>query len=192
LADLILFHHALGLTGGIEAFANRLRDAGHHVILPDLYDGATFETIEEGVTHADQLGFENILAAAEAVTEGLPEQVIYAGFSLGALAAHKLAQTRPGAQGALLYHHGDVPIGTFSETWPTGVDVQIHVSEEDEFFERAIVEGFIEEAGEVARAELFTYPGSSHLFTDSSLPDYEAGAAGLVLQRTLAFLGTHG
>lgn len=188
MADLILFHHALGLTDGVEAFAGLVRDAGHRVVVPDLYGGTTFDTIEEGVAHAEETGFEEILATAEAAAQILPGQVVYAGFSLGALAAHKLAQTRPGCNGALLYHHGDVPIETFAETWPSGVDIQIHVSEEDEFFERAVVEEFIEEAGKCARADLFTYPGSSHLFTDSSLPEYDAESASLVVRRTLGFL----
>ncbi|MGH8946503.1 MAG: hypothetical protein ACRDVL_10165 [Acidimicrobiia bacterium] len=109
MAELILFHHAQGLTNGIEAFADQLRSAGHRVTVPDLYDGATFGTVEEGVAHAEQLGFENILEDGVRMTEGLAKGMVYAGFSLGALVAHKLAQTRPGARGALLYHHGDCP-----------------------------------------------------------------------------------
>ena len=132
MADLMLFHHAQGRTDGIEAFADQLRRAGHQVTVPDLYDGATFGTIAEGVAHAEDVGFDNIIDAGVAAAEKLPAASVYGGFSLGALVAHKLAQTRPGALGALLYHHGDVPITTFGESWPTGVDVQIHVNEHDE------------------------------------------------------------
>ena len=37
-------------------------------------------------------------------------------------------------------------------------------------------------------AELFLYPGDRHLFADTSLPDYDEGAATLLEQRVLAFL----
>lgn len=184
----MLFHHAQGLTDGVETFAEGLRDAGHRVIVPDLYDGATFGTIEEGVAQAEKLGFDALLAAGEAIAGEHPTATVYAGFSLGALVAHKLAQTRDGARGALLYHHGDVPITTFGDSWPAGVDVAIHINEHDEWVELDIVRDFIAQASTRAHAELFLYPGSTHLFTDSSLGAYEAESAGLVLRRTLDFL----
>lgn len=188
MAELILYHHVQGRTAGVEAFAERLREAGHEVTVPDLFAGATFDTIDEGVAHVGALGFENLVAAAEAVAEELPDRLVYAGFSLGAMSAHKLAQTRPGALGALLYHHGDVPIETFGETWPAGVDLQIHISEGDDYYEPEIVDEFVERAGVVATAERFVYPGSTHLFTDSSVADYEPVTAAQVMERTLEFL----
>lgn len=191
MTDLLLFHHAQGLTEGVRDFAGRVRAAGHEVTVPDLYDGATFPTLEEGVAHAERVGFDEIIAAGVAVAETLPEGVVYAGFSLGALVAHKLAQNRPGALGALLYHHGDVPVTTFGEAWPVGVALQLHVNRDDEWLEPDTVEEFVAEVGKVAGAELHLYPGSSHLFTDSSLPDYEPRSAALVLERTLAFLQAH-
>lgn len=191
MTDIVLFHHAQGLTPGVQAFAYQLGAAGHTVTVPDLYDGATFETIEEGVAHAEKIGFEELIALGETAAGRLPEEIVHAGFSLGALIAHKLAQTRPGAIGAILYHHGDVPIDTFGDSWPAGVDLQIHINTQDEFCEMDVVEDFIERAGERATAELFTYPGSTHLFTDFSLPDYEADSAELVIQRTLDFLEKH-
>lgn len=190
MADLILFHHAQGLTNGVEAFAEQLRAAGHRVTLPDLYDGATLTTVEKGVAHAEHLGFDNIIAAGVAAADRLSERIVYAGFSLGALPAQKLAQTRPGALGALIYH-GDVPVTTFGEPWPTGVDLQVHLNEHDDWCELDVVRDLVEHVRARAHAELFIYPGSTHLFTDSSLPDYEPESAALVLQRTLDFLQRH-
>jgi dienelactone hydrolase len=191
MTDVVLFHHAHGLTPGIEAFAYQLGAAGHSVTIPDLYEGAVFATLEEGVAHAEEVGFEQLIANGEAAAGRLTQEIVYAGFSLGALIAHKLAQTRPGAIGALLYHHGDVPIATFGDSWPAGVDVQIHINEQDEFCEMEVVEEFIAVAGESAHAELYTYPGSNHLFTDFSLSGYEPESAELVIQRTLDFLDRH-
>jgi dienelactone hydrolase len=191
MTDVILFHHVQGLTAGVAAFADQLRAAGHQVTAPDLFDGATFETIEEGLAHARRLGFEAVQAAAVAAAEALPERIVFAGFSMGAMAAHELAQTRPGALGALLYHHGDVPMTTFGDSWPDGVDLQIHVAEEDEFCEIEVVREFVAKAGAHADAELFLYPGSAHLFTDVSLAGFDLESAALVVQRTLAFLRSH-
>jgi dienelactone hydrolase len=184
MAELILFHHAQGLTDGVAAFADRLRSHGHQVSAPDLYDGATFATIDEGVAHAERIGFDEIIARGAAAAEPLPAGIVYAGFSLGVLPAQKLAQTRPGARGALLYHSG-VPVSTFGSGWPDGVPLQIHVMEQDEW-------GDVEDCAELARtidgAELYLYPGSAHLFCDSSLGDYDHEAAELVFERTLAML----
>ena len=187
MADVILFHHAQGLTPGVLAFAAELRDAGHEVAVPDLYDGLTFETVEEGVAHAETLGFDNIIAAGVAAAEAMPANSVYGGFSLGALPAQKLAQTRPGAAGALLYH-GDVPVAAFGDTWPSGVDVQLHTNEDDDWCDLDVMRDMTEVVNAVATAELFIYPGSTHLFTDSSLDAYEPESAQLVLQRTLESL----
>jgi pimeloyl-ACP methyl ester carboxylesterase len=104
MADVLLFHHALGLTAGVQGFAEQLRAAGHTVMVPDLYDGARFDTITEGVAHAEEIGFETLIDRGVAVAEGLGDRLVVAGFSLGVLPAQKLAQTRPGVIGAVLYH----------------------------------------------------------------------------------------
>ena len=188
MADVVLFHHVQGLTDGVEAFGDQIRADGHRVTIPDLYDGETFPAIEEGVAHLEALGFESVVEGGVAAAEQLPPQVFYAGFSLGAFIAHKLAQTRPGASGALFYHHGDVSIDTFGDSWPDGVDLQIHVNQDDEFFEPEVVNEFIGKANGHAHAELFVYPGSTHLFIDSSLDDFNSESAALAQQRTLDFL----
>lgn len=188
MAEVMLFHHVQGLTPGVRAFADDLRAAGHRVTSPDLFGGATFDTIEEGADHAHAIGFEALLRAASDAAAQARAETVYAGFSLGALAAHRLAQTRRGATGALLYHHGDVPLATFGETWPPGVDVQIHLAEDDEYREPGVAEDFVEQVAVVAAAELHLYPGSVHLFTDSSLSGYEPESARLVMERTLEFL----
>lgn len=53
-------HHALGLTDGVRALAEQIAAGGHTVHTPDLYDGRTFATVDEGVAHAQQIGFEEI------------------------------------------------------------------------------------------------------------------------------------
>lgn len=190
MAEVVLFHHAQGLTNGVEAFADALRGAGHTVHAPDLFDGHTFATLDEGLAYLEQQGVHTIADRGVAAAEGLGHELVYAGFSLGVLPAQKLAQTRPGATGALLMY-SCLPASEFADPWPAGVPVQIHGMDHDPFFAG---EGDLEAARELVAAtpgaELFLYPGSEHLFADSSLPAYDAAAAGLLTHRVLEFLGS--
>jgi dienelactone hydrolase len=190
MAEVLLFHHAQGLTQGVVAFADDLRTAGHTVHTPDLFDGRTFPTIDDGMAYAKEIGFEAILERGVRTADDLPRELVYAGFSLGEMAAQKLAQTRPGARGALLFH-SCIPIsGEWAfGPWPDGVPVQIHGMDADPIF---VGEGDIDAAREivetVADAELFLYHGDQHYFADSSLPAYDADATALLTRRVLAFL----
>jgi dienelactone hydrolase len=188
MAEVLLFHHAQGLTEGVTAFADRLREAGHLVHTPDLYDGHTFKTLDEGIGYAQEAGFDNVMEAGVRAADDLPAGLVYAGFSLGVMPGQKLAQTRPGARGALFFE-SCLPTSEFEPGWPAGVPVQIHGMDADPFFAG---EGDIDAAralvAEAEDAELFVYPGDQHLFADSSLPSYDADAAALLTQRVLAFL----
>lgn len=187
MADVLLFHHALGPTSGFMAFADQLRGAGHTVHTPDLYEGRTFASIEEGMAHVEELGFGEIIARGDRAAADLPNDLVYAGFSLGVVPAQKLVQTRAGARGALFFY-SCVPASEFG-SWPDGVPVQIHGMDNDPIF---VGEGDIEAARELVAstgdAELFLYPGSDHYFADSSLPTYDAEAAELLTRRVLEFL----
>jgi dienelactone hydrolase len=188
MAEMLLFHHALGQTTGFFAFAEDLRAAGHTVHTPDLYDGRTFSSIDEGVDYAREVGFGEVIERGVRAADELPQELVYAGFSLGVLPAQQLAQTRPGALGALLFY-SCVPVSEFSPEWPDGVPVQIHAMDADPFFTdegdidaaRALVES-------TEQAELFLYPGSGHLFADASTGDYDKDATALLNERVLAFL----
>lgn len=192
MAGVIVFHHAQGLTSGVEEFAVKLRAAGHQVETPDLYAGQTFATLDEGVAYAEATGFDTIIQRGVAAVVGKPASVVYAGFSLGVLPAQLLAQTRPGALGALLMH-SCVPPDTFETPWPDSVPAQIHAMDADKLF---VEEGDLDAARALAATaddvELFLYPGDQHLFADSSLPSYDEAATGLLLERVLAFLAALG
>jgi dienelactone hydrolase len=192
MAEVVLFHHVQGLTDGVRAFADHLRSGGHTVHTPDLFDGERPATIDDGVAHVRSVGGEVLDQRADRAVADLPEALVYAGFSFGAGTAQRLAQTRLGARGALLYE-SCIPItGEWAfGPWPDGVPVQIHGMDKDPFF---ALEGDIDAARELVAtvgpelAELFVYPGDRHLFTDSSLPSYDADAAALVVQRSREFL----
>jgi dienelactone hydrolase len=189
MAEVVLFHHSQGLTPGIVAFADELRRAGHTVHTPDLFEGRTFDSLEDGMRHAAEIGFpDEIIARGVRAVQDLPAELVYAGFSLGVLPAQMLAQTRPGAQGALLFY-SCVPVSAFTPTWPETVPAQIHGMDADPIF---VGEGDIDAARDLVtqakNAELFLYPGDTHYFADSSLPTYDPTATTLLTHRVLAFL----
>jgi dienelactone hydrolase len=189
MAEVLLFHHAQGQTAGFHAFANELRQAGHTVHTPDLFDGRTFATIDQGMAYAEQVGFpEKVIDRGVRAADALPNELVYAGFSLGVVPAQKLAQTRAGARGALLFY-SCVPTSAFRTPWPADVPVQIHAMDADPIF---VDEGDLDAARALVdsteHAELFLYPGSEHYFADSSLPSYDPDAAALLTQRVLDFL----
>ena len=182
---ILLFHHAQGQTKGFLAFADWLRSNGHIVHAPDLYDGKTFGTVDDGVANAQKVGFDEIVNRGVAAAESLPGDIVYAGFSLGVMPAQKLVQTRAGARGALFYH-GCVPPSAFG-TWPEGMPAEIHMMDKDKWVEEDL-EAAVALSREVPSVKLFLYPGSGHLFADSSTTDYDEAAAALLKERTLAFL----
>lgn len=189
MAEILLFHHAQGLTAGCRSFADELRAAGHVVHTPDLYDGETFTDLDDGVAYAKRVGFGTIAERGVRAADGLPNEIVYGGFSLGVMPAQMLAQTRPGAKGALLFH-GCFPTSEFESPWPAGVPLQIHMMDADEWAlpPNEDLDVARDLAQTIASAELFLYPGDRHLFADDSLPDYDEPAATLLKQRVLSFL----
>jgi dienelactone hydrolase len=185
VAEILLFHHAQGLTTGVLAFADELRAAGHVVHTPDLYDGQTFADIEAGVGYAREVGFGTILERGGLAADGLPHELVYGGFSLGVMPAQMLAQTRSGARGALLFSAA-LPASEFG-AWPPGVPLQIHMMEDDPWVDEDLPVAR-ELVATVDGGELLLYPGDRHLFADSSLPDYDDRAAKELTERVLAFL----
>jgi dienelactone hydrolase len=192
MSAVVLFHHVQGLTPGVVAFADRLRGAGHAVSAPDLFDGRIFATLDEGMAHAKSIGFGAILERAVAEAEAGSPEVVYVGLSMGVMPAQQLAQTRAGARGAVLVD-ACVPVEEFGGRWPDGVPVQIHGMDADPVFAG---EGDLDAARSLVSstdaAELFLYPGGVHLFSDSSLPSYDAAATELMTGRILEFLSRLG
>lgn len=178
MAHVLLFHHAQGLTPGLRAFADDLRDHGHTVTTPDLFGGETFATVDEGVEHARSLGFAKLLEVGVAAADELPQDLVYVGFSMGCMPAQALAQRRAGARGCVLLH-GAAPLEEFGGAWPDGVAAQLHIAEDDPWEDLATVRDVAAQIG----ADLYVYDGDAHLFTDPSVPDHRPKAAQLAFER---------
>ncbi len=189
MTDIVLFHHALGRTEGTERHASWLRDAGHVVHTPDLFEGRTFSSIDDGVAYAMATGFNTILERAHRAVEVLPTHVVYIGQSLGVVPAQALAQTRSGARGAV-FLYSCVPVGEFG-SWPQDVPVQIHGMGDDPYFRDEGDLAAAQELVSLARAgELFIYDGDQHYFADDTLPSFRPDADALVRERVLRFLAS--
>jgi dienelactone hydrolase len=186
MAEVVLYHHVQGLTQGVRAFADDLRQAGHTVHTPDLFEGRTFGTIEDGMAFAREAGFGALAERGVAAAEEIGGEAVYAGFSFGVMVAQRLGQTRPGARGALLFSAA-LPASEFGASWPQGVPLQIHMMVDDKWAQEDLPAAR-ELAETVDGAQLFLYPGDRHLFADSSLADYDEAAAELLKRRVLTFL----
>jgi dienelactone hydrolase len=188
MAEVVIFHHAQGLTPGVRSFGDRLATAGHTVHVPDLYEGRTFGSLEQGIAYAGDAGFGTIIERGGAAVAGLAAGLVYLGFSLGVLPAQALAQTREGARAAVLFH-SCVPPQEFGG-WPPGVELQIHIMDRDPL--ASPPETDLETArrldAELDEATFFAYPGEQHLFADDSLPSYDADAAARAEARVLELL----
>ena len=186
MTEIVLFHSVLGQTPGFTGFADRLREAGHTVHTPDLFEGRTFGSLEDGMAHVEAVGFEATLERGVRAGEELPAEVVYAGFSLGVMPAEKLTVTRPGARGAVFVDACADP--SYFGSWPDGVPLQVHGMDADPYFAE---EGDLDAARQLVEtigAELHVYPGDAHLFADASMPWHDAEATALLTDRVLEFL----
>lgn len=189
MSKVVLLHSAQGLRPGFERCAERLREAGHEVWTPDLFEGRSFDDLAAGIAHRDEIGVPELMRRAEAALAELPADVVYAGFSMGAASAGYYAATRGGCRGAILIS-GVTPLDEFGvERWPPNVPAQVHFAVEDQHVDHAGIESF-ERALDASRArlEIHAYPGSDHLFADPDSPGYDPASAELLLARVLEFL----
>lgn len=192
MATIVIFHHVQGLTPGVQAMAAELRAEGHKVHTLDLYAGKLPKDLESGIRMANKIGEDKIQARVDKLFSNLPEELVYIGTSWGAALAQQCAQQRPGAVAAvLLESFVDLDAEWSFGPWPENLPVQIHGMDNDPFFahegDLEAAERYVEGEGKDI-AQLYTYPGSKHLFTDSSLPSHDPEARALVMQRIKDFL----
>lgn len=188
MATIVLFHHVHGLTEGVLRFADAFRAGGHEVLTPDLFDGLTFVEQSDGLAHFQAMGMDTLIARAEEACEGLPEDVVYAGMSLGVLPAQHLLQSRPGARGALLYH-GFIDPTDGPGPWPDDVPVHVFAMADDPYF----VSDGDHDAAKAWQAkhpnlENHLFDGNGHVFTDPISPDHEPATTAMVIAQSLEIL----
>ncbi len=189
MARIALFHSVLGLRPGVIDAARRFTEAGHDVLVVDLFDGEVFDDYDDAMAFAEGgIGHAELIGRAARATQTVRDGFIVAGFSLGTVMAEYVAVTRA-VSGVLLYGGAVEPAGLEAGPWPAGVPVQMHCMTEDPWREQDQIDGLaaaVRAAG--GTAEIFDYPGTGHLFTDASLPqEYDEAASELCWSRTLEF-----
>ncbi|MEU9609840.1 dienelactone hydrolase family protein [Streptomyces sp. NPDC048057] len=185
--NIMLFHSTYGLRPADHSAAERLETAGHRVWTPDLFEGRTFETVEEGMAFKEELGQEELLRRGIAASAPHSDAgLVYAGFSLGASVAQNLALGDERARGLLLLHGtSDIADGTTVDELP----VQLHIADPDPFEPHDWLTAWYLRMGRAgADVEVYGYPGAGHIFTDPDLPDYDQEAAEQTWRVALAFL----
>jgi dienelactone hydrolase len=185
--EIMLFHSALGLRPAVHEAADRLRGAGHSVRVPDLFEGQTAATMDEGLAIKDKTGTEELLRRAVAAAAPYSDRgLVYAGFSLGGSIAQNLALGDDRARGLLLLHGtSDIAEGAAVD----GLPVQLHVADPDVFEPHDwLTSWYLSMRRAGADVEVFRAPGVGHLYTDPGTDDYDADAAERTWQRSLAFL----
>ena len=188
MAEVALFHSAQGLRRGVVGFADDLRHGGHVVHTPDLFDGAVFERLDDGIAFRDEIGLPELIQRATDAVAELPPATVMAGFSMGAAAAAYLAAHRPEARGNVQMHAA-IPLAELGvDAWPP-VPVQVHFAVDDPWVDARDVRSLAEAVrGAGVDIEEFSYPGSGHLFADPDLPEYDEASSRLMRERVLAFL----
>ncbi|UQA98034.1 dienelactone hydrolase family protein [Streptomyces halobius] len=184
---IVLFHSVCGVRPAVHAAADRLRAAGHEVVVPDLFDGRTADSVQDGLAVKDDIGKDELLKrAVTAVAPYSDRGLVYAGFSFGGAVAQNLALADDKARGLLLLHGtSDIAEGAEADDLP----VQLHVADPDPYEPHDWLNAWylrMRRAG--ADVEVFRYAGAGHLFTDPDLPDYDAEAAESTWKVALGFL----
>jgi dienelactone hydrolase len=169
-----LFHSILGLRAVELSAAEQLRDAGHHVVVPDLFAGATAGNIDAGFALIERIGWDTIVQRAHDALADVPDEAVLGGFSMGVGVVGALWPERLEAAGAFLLHAPTlVPPGL-----RTGTPVQLHVGTNDPSAPPDQVSAFRDSAERAgAAASVHQYPGVGHFFTDVTLPEHDAAAA---------------
>ncbi|WP_410568374.1 dienelactone hydrolase family protein [Amycolatopsis sp. cmx-4-61] len=187
MTDIVVFHSVLGLRPVELGFADRLRAAGHRVTTPDLFDGRTASTLDDGFALKDAVGWETITRRAHDAVRDLPAKTVLVGVSMGAGVVETVLPHRPAAAGVLFLHAlGALPARA-------GLPVQVHVADPDPIAPPAQVAAWREAAAKSgADARVYTYPGIGHFYTDAAGPEYNAAAAELTWDRVAAFLSDFG
>lgn len=189
MANIVIFHSVLGLRKGIIEAAEMLREKGHNVLTPDLYEGETFDDMEKANRRFQEIGIPEMMSRTMTSINDFPNDAVYAGFSNGGASALLHAGTRPGAKGCLLFHAA-LPLNALGiEKWPSDVPVRVHYARKDPWKNQQFIDQLsnsVHQSG--ASYEYFEYPCTGHLFTDPYLPDYDKRSTELLWQRVIRFL----
>ena len=193
-AGVLVLHAWWGLNNTIKAICTRLAEAGFVAFAPDLYHGKVADNIADAETLGKALDANHLQAKAE-IAEAVrflhehagqdDRGLAVIGFSLGAYYALDLAAADPEHIRSVVIFYG-----TGGDDWSNSRAAYLgHFAENDEFEPPSNVDELEESLQAIGRPVTFyRYSGTEHWFFEPNRPQYNAAAASLAWDRTLAFL----
>ena len=190
---VVVVQEIFGVNDHIRRVADGYAADGYRVIAPALFDrvrpgielGYTDADIAEGRKIRGQLTFEQALADVEAARKALGDGNIgIVGYCWGGTVTWLAAARLPGFAAAASYYGGG--IGQFAVEHPR-CPTQCHFGETDHALPLTEVAA-VRDANPAV--EVYTYP-AGHGFNCDARASFDAAAAKLARERTLAFFSKH-
>ncbi|MEJ2345775.1 MAG: dienelactone hydrolase family protein [Gammaproteobacteria bacterium] len=178
-----------GLNDQIVGAAERLVESGHRVLVPDLYRGDVTLEAAEAAHKMENLDFPDAAAQdARGAVQHLKQtspKVGVVGFCMGGVVALMTAMYAPEVDAAVSWY--GVPPEEAGDPSRIAIPVQGHFAMRDSFFSPDKVDALEQKlkSGGVSH-EFFRYD-AEHAFGNETGPHYDAEAAKLAWERTLAF-----
>lgn len=180
MAQLLLLHHALGVTSALRRLADRFEDAGHDVVVPDLFESRVFASVEEGMEHVESVGIETLAGLGEDAASDMQPGFVVCGISLGAIAAMRAGVSND-AVAAVVVASACIPEEYIGGPWPRTLPLRVVASREDAMFrDEGDLEAATEYTHSAQQAKLKLMPGREHLFVEADDPESTAATEWLV------------
>lgn len=191
MTTVLVFPSVLGVRDGIHDTVTVLAAAGHDAVVVDVLEGRTFEEYDDAIAHARTLDDDHRHGLVEQAMATVTGPFATVGFSSGCELAEWAAAQRPGDARGVVLVGGAIPMHWVGVPWPAGVPAQTHACEADPFDDgpeaAAEFRRDVEAAG--GRVEVFTYPGTGHLFNEPGLADeFDPGSAASFYDRLTSFV----
>jgi carboxymethylenebutenolidase len=181
---VLVAHPWWGLNRTIRDYGAALAERGFVVALPDLFAGDVTTSIETAETQIRK-HWETAGPLLDAALDQLGEHRAVTGNGLGAIGFsfggfHLLEAIERGDDrlARLVVYYATHPLPA------QHVPIQAHLASDDPYESQEDMDALTANIGETAH----TYPGTKHWFAEADRPEYNAAAATLAFDRTVAFL----
>jgi carboxymethylenebutenolidase len=176
-----------------------LAQAGFVALAPDLYHGKTTASVEEARALGAALD-ENVeqwrgdITTAIQVLRQHPatngagghDKLAFLGFSLGGAYALDMSVTLADEIAAVVIFYDCYPGLDYNRAQAAYL---CHYAEDDSFVPTEAIAQMEQELSAASRpVKVYRYPGTKHWFFEENRPEYDAEAARLAWERTIAFL----
>jgi len=201
---LIVLQEIFGVNTDIRGMCDELAEHGFIAMAPDLFwrtnpgldlnswsEAEWAEALAIYKSYNLDQGITDVRTAIDAgrSIEGSSGKVGVMGFCLGGLMSF-LTAARAKLDAAVEYYGGGTE-NHLSEAAAVNAPLLMHLGEEDEYISKEAQRQIKAAFANSSNVEIYSYPGCSHAFARHTGAHYDAAAARLANERTLAFLSKH-